>query len=158
MSDVALRNVTGPFDVQESVDEFMKLGLKDGEILSEAQRYVLVRVERPVGMMDVGDADSLRLLQVDRFDSLRKALLEQHQIALEAVPGIGHRIVPPGEQVALAARKKHDRVTRTFAKASALLRHVRTAGLTVEQRQARNDEIARLDAERKAFQKPRRGF
>ncbi|MFZ2306857.1 MAG: hypothetical protein WAW73_17825 [Rhodoferax sp.] len=79
-------------------------------------------------------------------ESFKHALLEQHQIFLQAVRGEGYRWSHPGEQTALATKEFERDAKRAFRSAGQRLRNVRLTELTDDQRRENTDAIAKVSA------------
>lgn len=88
--------------------------------------------------------DKLKLKLLHQFQSFREALLEQEQIDLQSVPGVGYELVTPADQTVRALKDTMRDIERVWRNGMARAANVNTAALTTEQRRERIDTLARL--------------
>lgn len=125
------------WSAQKAVDQFFADNYDDGDLISHD--WILWALDLPQIRTR---EDSLRLL--NRMDSFRRALLEDHQIALESVTGKGYRVVPPAEQAEYAARTASRLIEKGLHKGSKLLDHTRTNELSDMEKQRHTDTEIRM--------------
>lgn len=88
--------------------------------------------------------NQLKLKLLNQFEPFKEALLDQDQIDLQSVPGVGYELVPPDDQTGRALKETTREVDRVWRKGMARAMNVNTSLLTAEQRRERIDNIARL--------------
>jgi|SRR5690625_3672745 len=121
----------------DAVKQFFDDEFNDGDMVSHD--WILYALDLPQVRTR---EDSLRLL--NRMDSFRNALLEDHQIALASVQGKGYRVVPPDEQAEYAARTAADLIAKGLKKGSRLLEHTRVDALTDDEKRRHTDTEIRM--------------
>lgn len=137
------------WSVDNAVAQFFEDGFKDGDLIS--RDWILYALD----LSEVRtNEDSLRLL--DRMESFRKALLEDHQIALQNVRGKGYRVVPPAEQAEYAARTAAALIEKGLHKGSNLLDNTRMDVLSDDERRRHTDTENRMAGLRGMVNKGRR--
>lgn len=97
----------------------------------------------------------LRLKLLSQFHPFREALLDQYQIDLQSVPGVGYELVPPADQTGRALKDTVREMDKAWRNGMARAANVNVAVLTTEQRRERIDNIARLALLGRATKPPR---
>ncbi len=86
----------------------------------------------------------LEILQV--VADLKTAMLKDHQIALQTIPGKGWELVNPSHQTTFAMRGLKDSVKGSVRKTSSFLTHIRADELTANEIQENAEAVAKLAA------------
>src|SRR3954447_8455077 len=115
--------------VADAVRLFLKARFGPGDVIKWAWLYEALQVPLPESVNDADTRDRWRLRFVGLKAEFGKALLTQHEIALDTVVGVGVRWVPPGEQTGWAGKEMMSELRRTLSKSSARLNHVNQAML-----------------------------
>lgn len=89
-------------------------------------------------------AQKLQLQLLSQFTPFRETLLDQDQIDLQSVPGVGYELVPPSDQTGRAVKDTIKEVSKALRKGVMRATNVNTALLTTEQRREHADNLARL--------------
>lgn len=100
-------------------------------------------------------AQKLQLKLLGQFTPFREALLDQDQIDLQSVPGVGYELVPPADQSRRAVKDTIRETEKALRKGVARATNVNTAQLTAEQRREHADNLARLGMLRRMLKPPR---
>lgn len=111
------------WSVKDAVSLFFKDGKRDGDLLSHDWILFALDMRAPRTRED-------GLMLLDRMDSFRTALLEEHNIAVQNVRGEGYRVVPPAEQAEYAARVAARHIDKGIRDSNRLLKHTRRELLT----------------------------
>lgn len=125
------------WSVEEAVKAYFERQYKDGDLVSHDWLLYVLKLRQPRTRED-------GLLLLDRMDAFRKALLEDHCIALENVRGKGYRVVPPAEQAEYAARTAAAHISKGLRKSGQLLEHTRVDELSERERQRHTDTEVRM--------------
>ena len=88
--------------------------------------------------------NKLKLKLLGQFDPFRETLLDQDQIDLQSVPGVGYELVPPADQTGRAVKDTIKEINKAMRKGIARASSVNTGLLTTEQRREHADNLARL--------------
>lgn len=78
------------------------------------------------------------------MDALRQELLQEHQLLLTSVRGVGYELVEPNEQVETAWQATFVRVKRELTKLASAVRHIRYDELSEDKRREHADAQAKL--------------
>lgn len=131
---------------RRALARFRDTGLTYGDTLPHTWLYREFECEALSDPTKItGDQQNkLKLKLLNEFDPFREALLEQEQIDLQSVPGVGYELVPPADQTVRALKDTVKDIERVWRKGMARAANVNTALLTTEQRRERVDNLARL--------------
>ena len=127
------------WSIDEAIAQFSASEFNDGDIVS----HDWLRMA-----LDVNDA-AIRenpFILLERMESLKSALLEGHQIALQSVRGKGYRVVPPHEQAHYAAQEAARYIAKGLKKADGLLVNTRHDKLTTDESRRHTDTQVRIAA------------
>jgi hypothetical protein len=130
---------------KQAVKDFVEANFAPGTTIDRQwflQRFGMT--ESPDAQMSAEKHQELQFKWLRNMSATRDALLQQHQIALESVTGIGYRVIPPHEQTDVAMRRMKKEMRSALAKAIDTVTYTKTEALTDEQRRARNDALAKL--------------
>ena len=135
---------------------FRDAGYKPGDILPHTWLYEQFECS---GLSDPSKITAeqymkLRLKLLSQFEAFREALLEQDQIDLQSVPGVGYEIVPPADQSGRAVRDTLRDIEKAVRKGGLRGTNVNTALLTAEQRREHADNLVRLGLLRRMVKPP----
>lgn len=83
---------------KSAVEKFLRQGFSDGEILTHDWLFAALLLRKPDNETPYQDAKRTEILFLQRFQKFQRHLLEEHQIDLVSVTGVGYRITPPQEQ------------------------------------------------------------
>ena len=89
-------------------------------------------------------AQKLQLRLLSQFTPFRETLLDQEQIDLQSIPGVGYELVPPADQTGRAVKDTIKEINKAMRKGIARASSVNTALLTTEQRREHTDNLTRL--------------
>lgn len=100
-------------------------------------------------------AKKLQLKLLAEFTPFRETLLDEYQIDLQSVPGVGYELVPPADQSGRALKDTIKEINKAMRKGVARATGVNTALLTSEQRRDHADNLANLGMLRRLTKAPR---
>lgn len=126
------------------LDERRKCNFQPGDVISDEWLYSAMGMEMPDDEWKMGRATKARLAFLKQFDSLRAALLREHQIDLVRDIGEGYHVVPPAEQTKVAYHDGIADVRKALGRLSERLTNVDHAQLTNEQRRENAEALAKL--------------
>jgi hypothetical protein len=141
---------------RQALVRFREGGFSFGDILPHAWLYEQFECEAlddPKITWEQAQKFQLRLLS--QFQPFREALLDQDQIDLQSVPGVGYELVPPADQSRRAVKDTMKDIQKAMRKGVARATNVNTAMLTAEQRRDHADNLARLGMLRQMLKPPR---
>lgn len=101
------------------------------------------------------DAKKLQLKLLSQFKPFQETLLDQDQIDLQSIPGVGYELVPPADQTGRALKDTIKDVNKAIHKGLRRATNVNTALLTTEQRREHADNLTRLGFLRQMSKPPR---
>lgn len=131
---------------RQAVRDFLQEGFKPGDVISKAwleEHFEIAALDEDA-QMTAAEYQERQFKWLQSIDSFRAELLEDHQIFLVNVHGTGYRVVPPGDQTAVAQDKFESQVRKAYKQTDKTLRNVRLAELTDEERRKNVDAIAKL--------------
>lgn len=141
---------------RQALVNFREAGYAFGDILPKSWLYEQFEC---AGLNDPKitweQAQKLQLRLLSQFTPFREALLDQDQIDLQSVPGVGYELVPPADQSRRAVKDTLHDVQKAVRKGVARATNVNTALLTAEQRREHADNLARLGMLRRMLKPPR---
>lgn len=141
---------------RQALVRFREGGFKAGDILPHTWLYEQFECEALNNpKITWEEAQKLQLKLLSQFTPFREALLDQDQIDLQSVPGVGYELVPPADQSRRAVKDALREYEKTSRKAIARATNVNTAQLTAEQRREHADNLARLGMLRRMLKPPR---
>ncbi|EEP0937607.1 hypothetical protein KD576_004203 [Salmonella enterica subsp. enterica serovar Thompson] len=123
------------WDVREAVAAFLALSVQDDDIISHEAMAALIQVPVEHPEMKAGMAADYRIRRMERFKTLRNALLNDHGLWLRSEQGKGYRLVHPQQQASMAARDLTRRLHKYVALANQIISHTRTDAMTNHERQ-----------------------
>jgi len=130
---------------REAISRLVRERRLEPEIVFDyAELYELFMIERPLPETPLGKAEKLKLQFLAQFKEFQAALLTEYQVALGNVRGIGYRIVPPADQTSWAEENGVGDMRKAIRKLSTRLTNVSLADLTIQDRRANADALARL--------------
>jgi hypothetical protein len=115
-----------------------------GTVLRHEQLYARMGITMPTANTAYHVGERAKLAYFAQLDLLRRELLDELQIDLRSVQGVGYEIVPPSEQTAQAWTDAVREVRRALAKGARRITNVKVDALTDEQRKENSDAIAKL--------------
>lgn len=138
---------------KEAVERFMEQGFKPGEPILHSWFYAAFGLLMPQECGSIHAAQQAQLRYLANMDGLKSALLEEHNIALRAVRGVGYEIVPPQDQTAWAMTEVRADLRRALRTGTARLAFIQADALTDDQRKENMDARAKLSFFRKESRK-----
>lgn len=130
---------------RQALLHFRETGLTYGDTLLHTWLYEQFEC---TGLLDPKitwqEAKKLQLKLLSQFTPFRETLLDEDQIDLQSVPGVGYELVPPADQTGRALKDTINEVNKAVRKGVARATNVNTALLTAEQRREHADNLARL--------------
>lgn len=141
---------------RQALVRFRDAGFKPGDILPHAWLYEQFECEALNDpRISWEQARKLQLKLLSQFQPFREALLDQDQIDLQSVAGVGYELVPPPDQSRRAVKDTVNDIEKVMRKGIARATNVNTAMLTAEQRRDHADNLARLGMLRQMLKRPR---
>ena len=128
---------------REAVKLFVAAQFQPDDIVSHDWLYEALKIKRPEAETTLEVADAAWLAFLSQFNPFRQCILEEYQIDLASVAGMGYRLTPPGEQTSLAYADGVHEVRKGLRKMQQRLINVNVAALTNEQRNENATMIAR---------------
>ncbi len=104
-----------------------------------------------------GTLEEFKAFQLDflaNIENVKNELLEEHDMMLVSVRGVGYRIVKPKEQVKIAWEKLKYDVVKALSKGERRIVNINTEMISKEQRQERTEKLAKI-SQLKTFQRKR---
>lgn len=129
---------------KNAVELFIESEFEAGKVISHEWFYAAFGLIMPQLCETVITAQQSQLRYLSNMDGLKSVLLEEHNIALRAVRGIGYEIVPPKDQTAWAMSEARADLRKALRVGSARLTFVQADALTDEQRKENMDARAKL--------------
>lgn len=128
----------------EAAKEFALEGHMPGDVVPRQRFHDLLGIPAPAPKSAWEQAEKLKLKFVGAFERFRGTLLIEHSIALRPVPGLGYTVIAPGKQAVWALEKFNDDLADAFSKGLLRATHIRTAGLTLSQKNEQQQVLAQL--------------
>lgn len=130
---------------RQALVRFRDAGYAYGDVLPHTWLYEQFEC---TGLLDPKitweQAQKLQLKLLGQFTPFREALLDENQIDLQSVPGVGYELVPPADQSGRALKDTIKDINKAMRKGIARASSVNTALLTTEQRREHADNLTRL--------------
>lgn len=156
MSDELDSNVELYPSWRQALITFRKAGYAYGDILPHAWIYEQAGCEALANVkISWEQAKSLQLKLLGFFPPFRQALLDEDQIDLQSVSGVGYELVPPADQTKRALKDTMKDIDKALRKGLGRATNVNTALLTTEQRREHADNLASLGMLRRLAKPPR---
>lgn len=140
---------------RQALVEFRTAGFAFGDVVPHPWFYTRFDCEELNNSKITWEqAQKLQLRLLSQFTPFREALLEQDQIDLQSVPGVGYELVAPSDQSRRAVKDTQREIEKAMRKGVARATNVNTALLTAEQRREHADNLARLGMLRRMLKPP----
>lgn len=136
---------------------FREAGFKPGDIIPHTwfyEQFDCAALLEPK-KISADQFQALRLKLLGQFTPFREALLEQEQVDLQSVPGVGYEIVPPADQTTRALKDTLADIEKAWRSGWRRGANVRLAELTTEQRREHADDLARFALLHRQLKAPR---
>lgn len=142
---------------RQALANFRSAGYTYGDILPHSWLFEQFECEglAEPSKITAEQYNKLKLKLLGQFEPFRETLLEQDQIDLQSVPGVGYELVPPSDQSGRALKDAYREISKAMRKGIARSSNVNTALLTAEQRREHADNLARLGMLRRMIKPPR---
>lgn len=138
---------------KEAVTAFIREGFKPSEPVLHSWFFGAFGIIEPDKCGSVNEAQRAQLAYLGNMEALKKELLEEHQIALRSVRGVGYEIVPPTEQTQWAQQEIKAELGKAVRTGRARLINVQLDMLTDEQKKENMDAQAKLSFFKKSARK-----
>lgn len=129
---------------RQALANFRQAQFPSGSLLTHDWLYENFGLVKPEPTTPLAEAGRLQLAFLSQFKTFEEALLVEHQVALQSVPGEGYRLVLSREQSRWAVREGEKDIKRAIRKMGARTSHVNLAQLTATQRQENADALVRV--------------
>lgn len=141
---------------RQAIVRFREAGYTYGDTLPHTWLYDQFECEALLDPKISWDqAKKLQLKLLGQFTPFRETLLDEDQIDLQSVPGVGYELVPPADQSGRALKDTLKEINKAMRKGVARASSVNTALLTSEQRREHADNLASLGMLRRLAKPPR---
>lgn len=141
---------------RQALVNFRKAGHAYGDVLLHTWLYEQFECEALSDpRISWDNAKKLQLKLLGQFTPFRETLLDEDQIDLQSVPGVGYELVPPADQSGRALKDTVKEIAKAMRKGIARASSVNTALLTTEQRREHADNLASLGMLRRLAKPPR---
>lgn len=126
-----------------------KQAKKDLRVRGLLDAGAVISKEVLTGMLGIREATTIEQYQRNQFeflrgfDALRTSLLEDDNVMLRAVPGIGYEVIPPAAQTERAVQDRMHRIKKEVKKMYREIAHVDREALTDQQRTDNANAIAK---------------
>ena len=137
----------------EAVEKFVAAEFKPGEAIPHAWFFTAFGIVEPRMCGSFNDSRQAQFQYLTNMEALKTTLLEEHQIALRNVRGVGYAVVPPGEQTEWAMDEARCGIGKALRAAIARASFVQMDALTEAQRKENLDARAKLSFFRKETRK-----
>lgn len=138
---------------REALKQWPTSGYTWGDIVPHEWFYAAFGLKLVTDDMTVKEAQTIELKRLSMFEPFREALLTDHRMYLDSVPGIGYEIVTPAEQ----SRRAHSSAMRTISNEMRKYRQrlisVNIAALSDSERRENADLLARQASLAQAFKR-----
>lgn len=128
---------------RRAVRMFLREGFAPGDTVSHEFLFDAFEIDKPTGKTPKELADAAQFEYLEAFKPFSEHLLVEHKIALDAIRGVGYRIVPAPEQVEWAETEGRKQIQKALHKRSMRIAYVDTSQLDDLGRQQRSDAMAR---------------
>lgn len=129
---------------KSAVEKFLRQGFSDGEILTHDWLFAALLLKKPDNETPYRDAKRIEILFLQRFQKFQRHLLEEHQIDLVSVTGVGYRITPPQEQTESATDQMMKDLRKAIRKGTMRVANVDHSKLSAEERKENIDALAKI--------------
>ena len=127
-----------------TVDRFLAAGYKADDVIRHAWFYESLGLEEPSSTTPNAIAEKTNWQYCAGMERVRRLLLEDHQIFLVNVRGVGYRWVPPGEQTGVAMQEWEQDLKGATREAGRRFLNVAHEALTDAQRKENSEALAKL--------------
>lgn len=138
---------------KDAVQTFLDSGFVPGEVVPHNWFYQQFGIIKPEECPDFYSSKDAQLMYMTHIEGLKRELLEEHQIAIKAVPGKGYEVVPPQAQTAWAEEALKTDLQKALRTSKARLVNIRLDELTDDEKKSNLDAQARLSFFRKQARK-----
>lgn len=125
-------------------------GLTYGDIITHEEMYNLIGVPMPEKLTGFRDIKQAQLAYIHNVEKIRRELLEEDQMDMQNVRGIGYQIVNPNEQTSKAMGDMMADIKRVLRRTAGRIGFVDLARLSAEEQRENTDARARLSFFRKS--------
>lgn len=129
---------------RQAIQDFIDAKFSPGDTVTHDWLYEHFRIDRPRPATPLEIAQKAELQFLSSFKAFEECLLEDYQIALASVRGVGYKLVPPKEQTAWAEKDGYGEIRRAYRRLGSRLSNVDMAQLTVDERKQNADAMARF--------------
>lgn len=125
---------------------FQEEGFKSGDTLPHSWLYKQFDCEalNDPKKITADQFQILRLKLLSQFKPFRVALVEQYQVDLQSVPGVGYEIVPPADQTERALTDTLDTIDKALRDGYRRASNVKLLELTSDQRREHAENLAKF--------------
>lgn len=125
-------------------------GLSYGDTISHRDMYELLGIPMPENLTQFQDIKQAQLAYIHNVDCIKRELLEEDQMDMQNVRGIGYQIVHPSEQTGKAMGDMMADIKKALRRTVKRISFVDFAQLTAEEQRENTDARARLSFFRKS--------
>lgn len=138
---------------KDAVERFIECEFEHAKPIPHEWFYAAFGLIMPQHCETVNAAQQSQLRYLANMDGLKSALLEEHNIAIRAIRGVGYEIVPPKDQTSWAMTEARADLRKALRVGSSRLAFVQADALTDEQRKENMDARAKLSFFRRESRK-----
>lgn len=117
-----------------------------GDVIGFDSLYALIDMPKPEPSARADVMEQWRLRVLQEVTALKRQMLSEHNMMLEAEPGVGLRIVMPADQTAASEARFRRELTKALRDHRDRIVNVERGLLTAEQRKENADAQVRLSA------------
>jgi len=136
MSDVVVLPIW-----KNAVNNFIIKGSKPGDLISKSWLMREFGIEEPKTMSELQKAQLKFMGCMNKFQT---ELLEEHQIALKTVQGVGYEVVAPEDQTRFGLVAGVRAIAKAITATERTVANVKVDSLTDAQRQEHSDGLAKV--------------
>lgn len=126
---------------KQATKDIVDGGLEPGRVLTKEALMKALQISEP---KTIDEFKGAQLAFVDGFCRLKEALLTDHFVDLETVPGIGYRVIEPGRQTRLAMKDGAKAITKAMRNTGRRLICLDKTALSAEERRESDDAVAKF--------------
>lgn len=129
---------------RQVVEDIAALNPAPGMLIESTWLYEKLEIQKPTASTPYAKAREAGMQYMQATVLLRSELLTEHQIALETQPGVGYRVVAPGDQTRWAIKELQDEMHKAISRGSSRVQNTRLEQLNDIERKYNADELTRL--------------
>lgn len=136
---------------REAANKFLALNAQPGFVITHAWLYDAFNIVMPRETTTLKEATKAELAYLTQVERFKESLLQEHNIALKTVYGMGYEVLHPRDQTPWAQDEGDREIKKGLRKLAARLVHVDHARLNDREKRENADALARAAGMRAMF-------